>query len=57
MNEIINVYDRKELYTHNFYGFVTLLRHIGYFYVAADFSKFALGWFQLASMSELAIAI
>ena len=45
INLIINIYSTKELYEHNFYDFVNLLRRIGYFYVAADFSKFALGWF------------
>lgn len=37
--------------------FITIARQIGFFYIIADYSKFALGWFQLASMAELAIAI
>ena len=42
---------------NDYNGMVDLFRKIGYFYITADYSKFALGWFQLASMSELAIAI
>ena len=30
---------------------------VGYLYVSADYIKYALGYFQLASMAELAIAI
>ena len=57
LDKIFNQFTTRELITTDYNDMVDIFRKIGYFYITADYSKFALGWFQLASMSELAIAI
>ena len=48
---------KEELLIHNFEDFIRTTRHIGAFFLGADYSKYALGFCQLASMAELAIVI
>ena len=57
MSDILNNKTKWQLLRLDFTPFVDLIRKIGIFFISGDYSKFALGWFQLASMAELALAI
>ena len=46
-----------DIVTVEFSDLVETTRMLGVFFLSADYSKFALGFFQLASMAELAIFI
>ncbi len=48
---------KAELLVHNFENFIHTSRRIGAFFLGADYSKYALGFCQLASMAEIAIVI
>lgn len=41
----------------DYYDEVMMIRRIGIAQIGSDYSKYALGFFQLSSMSELAIVI
>lgn len=47
----------KELKTHRYDDMVQTTRLIGSFFLTADYTKYALGFCQLASMAELAVVI
>ena len=42
---MLNLWDLRDIIDYDYTDFVNLLRSIGYFFVTADYSKFALGWF------------
>lgn len=49
--------DDKSQYQHNYIDVVYAVRRLGIFFLSADYTKYALGFFQLASMAELAVVI
>ena len=49
--------DIEHLDQHHYKDIVVSIRRVGLFFLAADYTKYALGYFQLASMAELAIVI
>ena len=57
LDTLFNKTSHFHLLFEDFTPLINLVRHLGLFFITADYNKFALGWFQLASMAELAIAI
>lgn len=50
-------FDKLRNSQHNFDDMIFTFRRLGIFFLSADYTKYALGFFQLASMAELAVVI